>query len=357
MFGVRRGIAAAALLALPGSDALSARLQWVTGQTINITGKVVTSDGTPPPVPATASLTCGGGTDSSAQTQTSGKFSISVTSGQRRETAARPVPGYGIGGSIDMVEQRLRGCEVRVTLAGYRAEAVQLTGRRISDNPNVGTIILHPLSKPETALTPFSSLSAPKDARQAFETAQAQLRKRQFDRARANLEKAVAAHPQFAEAWYELGAAHLALKHAGDAEAAFARSAESDAGYIKPRLALLDLSLRSGDWKRILNASAAVVKLDAHSHPQAWYFNGVAHLQLGDAAAARAAALRTIQLDEGKRFPKARQILGLALEAEGDLEGAAKALREYVAVDAGAQDIEAVRIRLGEIEARLKAGR
>lgn len=356
MFRVRCGIAVAAVLSLPGPDSLDARQQWVTGQTVNITGKVVTSDGTPPPAPATAALTCGGGTDSSAQTETSGKFSLSVSAGQRRESSTRPVPGYGIGGSIDMVEQRLRGCEVRVTLAGYRAEAVQLTGRRISDNPNVGTIVLRPLSTPEASLTPFSSLSAPADARKAFETAQAQMRNGQFDKARLSLESAVAGHPQYAEAWYELGAVHLGLKRREDAAAAFEKSAACDAGYVKPRLALLDLSLRSGDWKRILDASAAVVKLDSHGHPNAWYFNGVAHLQLGDFAEARQAALRTIQLDEGRRFPKARHILGLALEAEGDLEGAAKVLREYVAIDTGAPDIDAVRKRLGEIEARLKHG-
>jgi len=40
-------------------------------------------------------------------------------------------------------ERDLMGCEIRAVLPGFRSEPVSLAGRRMFDNPDVGTIILH----------------------------------------------------------------------------------------------------------------------------------------------------------------------------------------------------------------------
>ncbi len=330
-----------------------AQQQWNVGQTINITGRVVTDDGTPPPQPASVALSCGGSAGASASTESSGKFSISVGGEAERVNSYRPVPGYGIGGSIDRLEQRMRGCEVRVTLAGFRAAPVQLTGRRISDNPDVGTIVLRRTGKVEATTTSFSSLSAPKEARKAFEKGVSQNRSRQYEEARLSLAEAVEEHPQYAEAWYELGVAYLGLKRRNEATAAFNKSVESDAKFIKPRLALLELSLTSNSWTKILEASDAVIRLDSFSYTQAWYFTGLAHLQLGSFGEAEKSALQAIKLDDGKRFPKAHYILGLALAGQSDLKGAAQSLRAYLAMEPNAKDIDIVRQQLSDIEGRL----
>jgi len=179
-FGVRTVVVAATMTLVLPFEGL-AQQQWNVGQTINITGRVVTDDGAPPPQPASVALSCGGSAGASASTESSGKFSISVGGEAERVNSYRPVPGYGIGGSIDRLEQRMRGCEVRVTLAGFRAAPVQLTGRRISDNPESG--LLFRVRREDWLRRIHSALSSsPKESRMAFEKGVSQNRSRQYRR-------------------------------------------------------------------------------------------------------------------------------------------------------------------------------
>ena len=345
-------MAAASIMLVLSFEGLALQ-QWTAGSMINISGRVVTEDGTPPPEPATVALSCGSSAGSPGSTDASGKFSISIGGEAEKLNSYRPVPGYGIGGGIDRAEQQMRGCEVRATLAGYRAAPVQLTGRRISDNPDVGTIVLRRIGKVEATTTSFSSLSASKQARRAFEKGVGQIKLRRYEAARLNLNEAVKEHPQYAEAWYELGVAYLGLKRRDDAIAAFGKSVESDSKFIKPSLALLELSLTSNNWQSILSASEEVLHLDPYSYTQAWYFNGLANLQLQRYGEAQRSALQTIRLDDGKRFPKVHHILGLALAGLNDFNGAAQSLRTYLTMAPNAPDIHSVRRQLSDIEGRL----
>jgi len=100
------------------------------------------------------------------------------------------------------------GCEIRASLAGFRSDSVNLAGRRMLDNPEVGTIVLHRLANVEGTTISATTLQAPKDARKAYEKALDASRKGKIEDAQKNLEKAVNIYPQFAAAWSELGAIH-----------------------------------------------------------------------------------------------------------------------------------------------------
>lgn len=324
----------------------------IMSQVISISGRVLTQEGSPPVDSAVLELVCGIRSDVVGQSDAKGRFAVSL--GVRGENAgARQSASYGIGGSADRSERQLNGCEIRASLPGYRSTAVELTGRKLNDNPNIGVIVLTYIGKVDARTVSFTSLNAPKSARKAWQRGDSLMKKRRFQEAKRCLETALALHPQYAEAFYDLGIANLNLKRKEEAVAALEQSVRADPKYIKPHLLLLELSLTSNNWQRILAASESVLSLDAHSYPHVWYFNALAHLQLGNSEHAQRSALQTLKLDEARRFPKTLHILGLAQASLNDLRAAAKSLHEYLSLEPGAKDIDTVRIQLGEIESRL----
>jgi tetratricopeptide (TPR) repeat protein len=326
--------------------------QSTLSQPIAISGRILTREGTPPSESAAIELICGGKSEVVGQADAKGGFTVSLGA-QVEITASRQSASYGIGGSTDRSERQLNGCEIRASLPGYRSSAVQLTGRKFNDSPNIGVIILTYLGRVEARTASLTSLSAPKSARTALEKGLGLIKKRRYEEAKRSFEIALQRYPQYAEAQYNVGIANLGLKRREEAVAALEQSTIADPKFIKPQLALLDLSLSSNSWRQILAASEKVLSLDAYSYAHAWYFNALAHLHLGDFEAAQRSALQTLRLDDAKRFPKTLHILGLAQAGLNDWHAAAKSLHAYISLEPGARDINTVRSQLGEIEGRL----
>jgi tetratricopeptide (TPR) repeat protein len=335
---------------------------------IFLSGRLITQDGVPPPEPATIELYCNGQVRPYGYSDSKGRFSITL--GQQNNMigadASMGSINSGLGGDRNspfgssgpnnggVTERDLMGCEVRASLPGYLSDTVQLAGRRFMDNPDLGTILMRRLGKIEAQTKSFTSLSAPKDARKAFEKGQDLLKKQKLGEAQLSLAKAVELHPQYSEAWYELGRAYVGLKRPEDATTAFTKSVEADAKFIKPHLGLLDLSLNTNNWQEILSASDRVLKLDSYTYPQAWYLNSLAHLQLQQFEDAEKSARETIKIDRDKRFPKVHHILGIALANRNDYKGAAGSLKSYLEINPDGRDSDYVKKQLADIEQRLK---
>ncbi len=335
---------------------------------IFLSGKLITQDGVPPPESATIELYCNGQARPYGYSDSKGRFSItlgqqnamigadaSVGSTGSLDDRSNPFGGSNPGSMAGGISERdLVGCEVRAALPGYLSESVQLMGRRFMDNPDLGTILMRRLGKIEAQTKSFTSLSAPKDARKALEKGQDRLKKQKFDEAQLNLAKAVELHPQYSEAWYDLGLAYLALKRPDDASSAFKKSVEADAKYIKPHLGLLELSLKTNNWDQVLAASDSVLNLDRYSYPQAWYLNSLAHLQLQHFDDAEKSARETIKADRDKRFPKVLHILGIVQANKNDFKGAAGSLKSYLELNPNGRDSDFVKKQLAEFEQRQK---
>ncbi len=335
---------------------------------IFLSGRLITEEGVPPPEPATIELYCNGQVRPYGYSDSKGRFSITLGQQNAMMGADASVGSPGglfdrstpFGGSTSgpmgggVSERDLMGCEVRAALPGYLSETVQLAGRRFMDNPNLGTILIRRLGKIEAQTKSFTSLSAPKDARKALEKGQDRLKKQKFEEAQLNLAGSDELHPQYSEAWYELGRAYVGLKRPDDAASAFKKSVDADAKFVKPYLGLLDLSLNSNNWEQILAASSSVLKLDPYSYPQAWYLNSVAHLQLQHFEDAEKSARETIKVDRDKRFPKIHHVLGVALANRNDFKGAAGSLKSYLEMNPNGRDSDFVKKQLADFEQRLK---
>ena len=337
---------------------------------IFLSGKVVMEDGTPPPDSIVIERVCNGVPRAEGYTDSKGRFSIQL--GQRSAMtqdasygATDPLfgdpsnPGgssrSGMGGMGNpnmpgVSERDLMGCEIRAVLPGFRSEPVSLAGRRMFDNPDVGTIILHRLGNVEGTTISATSLQAPKDARKAFDKARDLLRKKKTPEAKKELEKAVEIYPKYATAWYELGQIYAGEKQPEQAKNAYSKALEADPKLVTPYLQLAQLAAMEGKWQEVADTSDRAIKLNPFDFPYAFFVNAVANYNLRKLDAAEKSVLEAQKLDKMHRIPKVEQLLGIILAERRDYNGAATALRNYMQFAPKANDLDAVKKQLGELE-------
>jgi tetratricopeptide (TPR) repeat protein len=338
-----------------------------------ISGKVQLDDGTPPPDSVVIERLCNGIARPEAYTDSKGRFSFQL--GQNRgmmadasvSSAADNVFGGGgagmggigsSGGSRGgmnnpmggISERDLMGCEIRAVLAGFRSEAVNLSGRRAFDNPDIGTIILRRLANVEGTTISATSLNAPKDARKAYEKGRDLLKKKKGEDARKEFEKAVAAYPKYAVAWYELGQLQQQQNQTEEARNSYAQALAADAKFVSPYLQLATLAAKENKWQDVADTTDRALKLNPVDFPQAFFYNSVANYNLKKFDAAEKSAREAVKLDTMHRIPKASHLLGVILAEKQDFSGAAEQMKNYLKFSPTGQDAELVKKQLGELE-------
>ncbi|MEP7364187.1 MAG: tetratricopeptide repeat protein [Acidobacteriota bacterium] len=345
---------------------------------IFLSGKVVTDDGTPPPEPATIERICGGGNARpEGYTDSKGRFSFelgrnmgmmqdaSVSSsndtfgnrgGGMGQGGIGGMGAGGMGGTSGISERDLMGCEIRANLPGYVSSVVNLSGRRMLDNPDVGTIILKRLAGVEGMTFSMTSAMAPKDAKKSYEKAREQIKKKKIDEAQKELEKAVEVYPKYAVAWYELGMIYQQASRKDEARKAYEASLKADDKYVNPYLQLAVLSAGENNWKEVDETTDRVIQLNPINFPQAYFFNSVANYNLQNFDEAEKSAREAVKLDGQHRWPKAQHLLGILLAGKGENQAAVENMRGYLKFNPNGNDKSAVEKQIAEIEERLKGG-
>lgn len=346
---------------------------------IFLSGKVVMEDGTPPPEPVVIERLCSAGNARpEGYTDSKGRFSFELgrnqgmfadasvdnsdplnrqggfgAPGRGGNTSLGGMPGMG-GGGIN--ERDLMGCEIRANLPGYQSTVVNLSGRRMMDNPDVGTLILRRLANVEGLTFSMTSAMAPKDAKKAWEKGKEQLKKNKLAEAQKELEKAVQLYPKYAVAWYDLGTVHQQNKNFDGARKAYAESLNADSKYVMPHLQLAVLALNEQKWEEVADATEKVIKLNPVSFPQAFFFNSIANYNLQRYDEALESAQQAVKLDQKHQWPKAQHVLGVLLAMKGDNQAALENMRGYLKFSPRAGDADNVRQQISDIEARLSGG-
>jgi tetratricopeptide (TPR) repeat protein len=352
----------------PQNDPRQQRQQFPEMQRpIFLSGKVVLEDGTPPPELVTIERVCNGQPRPEGYTDSKGRFQIqlgqnthlladaSVGSSNDVFSSGGPggnsmgFPGQGRGIS----ERDLIGCELRASLAGYRSEAVMLSGRRMLDNPDVGTIILRRLGNVEGFTYSATSMMAPKDAKKSFERGTDRLKKKKFDEAQKEYEKAVELYPKYAAAWYELGVLHQSQKRPEEARKAYEQALAADSKFVNPYRRMAELYAGEQKWQEVADTTARVIRLNPVDFPDAYFYNSVANYNLQKFEAAEKSAAEAVKLDTNHRMPKAQHLLGVLQAMRNELTGAAENIRGYLKYAPQATDAANVRKQLTEIERQL----
>ena len=334
-----------------------------------LSGKVLMDDGSAPPEPVVIERVCNGSPRAEGYTDSKGRFSFQLgqsqgvtqdasyddmgntslqsNTPQRRNAApmGRVPAGGGQRGNPGMV-----GCELRASLAGFRSDVVNLSGRRTFDNPDVGTIVQRRLANVEGTTISMTTLQAPKDARKAYDKAREALRKGKTADAQKELEKAVSAYPQFAAAWYELGLIHEKGNDPGEARKYYAQAIAADAKLVTPYLHLAQLALRERKWQEAADTSGGAIKLDPVDFPDLYLYNAVSNYNLRKFDAAEASARQAQKLDTAHRWPKADRVLGAILYERKDYTGAAEQLGNYLTFAPDAADADEVKAQLAALE-------
>jgi len=336
---------------------------------IFLSGKVMLEDGTPPPEPVQIERVCHGNRRPEAWTDSKGRFSFQLGQNQHMmadasvSSGADSFGGFGNQGSRQgnmggpmgqrVSERDLMGCEIQASLPGYRSEVVNLSGRRMMDNPDVGTILMKRIAGVEGLTTSMTTLQAPKDAKKAFDKSKDLFKRKKMAEAQKELEKAVQIYPKYAVAWFQLGLIHQEEKRVEEARSAYQQALTADAKYVNPYLQLATISLGEQKWQDVADHTNRLIKLNPVDFPQAFFYNSVANYNLQKFDLAEESAREAVKLDTHHRMPKAQHILGVLLAMKNDYSGAAEHMRGYLQFAPMATDSDVVRKQLGEIEKRL----
>jgi len=340
---------------------------------IFLSGQVVLEDGTPPPEQVLVQRACDEGRPiPQGYTDARGHFSFELGRSQSlvmdAQNAMGPDP-FGTPGSrgnpgiaqpngppLDGMNQRdLTGCELRIQVPGFYPAVRDLSGRRVMDSPDVGTLVLRRLPGVEGSIFSSTTLQARKEARTAFEKGRTLVLAQKLDEARKEYEKAVRIAPGFASAWFELGLVHQMQNHIAEARKANGEALLADPSFVKPYRQMAVLSFNEQHWDEVVDATDRWIALDPVSYPEAYLFNAFANLNLNRLDAAERSARELVKLDSDRSIPRARYVLGAVLIEKRDYAGAAEQLRKYVEIAAQGPDVEQAKQMLAQLEAKLAA--
>ena len=333
---------------------------------IMLSGKVVIDDGTVPQESVVIERVCGATRRTEGQTDSNGRFSFQpgrrgsmlldageglfdvdpLSSGSSPAGNSAVVPM----GANSRLDPKLIGCELRAVLPGFRSDAVSLTNRRVMDNPDVGTIVLHRLANVDGTMISTTSLAAPKDARKAYAKGLDAVKKGQWPEARKSFEKAVDLYPKYAAAWYELGGVALRQNDVAGAQKALARAIEADPRYLKPYIPASMLFIQKEQWQQAADATETLIRLDPVDYPLALMYNAVANINLHRMDLAEKSAREAVRIDTERRVPRAQYVLGFILANKREYSGALEQMKGYVASAPNAPDAGSVRKQIAELE-------
>jgi tetratricopeptide (TPR) repeat protein len=327
---------------------------------VYVRGKVLLSDGQPPPDKVEIELVCQAQVQPQGKTDSKGGFVLELGADrfQGASNAGASAPGgASLGGALSSQTQSvggsvmaLMGCSLRGALRGYVSESVDLSRVRAGDTNDVGTIILRRFA--DAPAGTVSVTNAPTDARKAFQKAQEHVAAKRPAEAEKEFAKAVQLYPKYAEAWQGLGSVSLTLNRPAEARKAFLQSIASDAGFAKPYLSLTRLSATERNWPDVVEKAGALLHLNSQESAQAYYYRAVAHYNLDSNDKAFDDAQQAVKLDTAHAVPLAEQMLGVLFSMRGDHKAAAEQFRNYIQHVPPTANVEAVKKLLAEAESR-----
>jgi tetratricopeptide (TPR) repeat protein len=336
-------------------------------RTIWISGRVIMYDGGAPAESVTIERLCStNSVRAEGYTDSKGRFSFNLgqNNGVFADASAGNFPAFlsgtgtssngGAGGGNPNPDSANWDCELRARLPGYRSGTVSLAGRRMLDNPDVGVIVLYPMTGGQGLTASATSSLAPKEARKAYERGLAAVKKDKPDQAGQDFRKAVQVYPRFAEAWLELGKVLERGEHYPEAREAYASALAADSKYVYPYQQLYQMALREQNWQDLADKTDQLLHLDPYEFPTAYYFNALAHLQLKEYDAAEKSAQQAVEADWKQANPKTHYLRGAILVQKKDWTGAAESFRAYLKAAPDATDKAYVEKTLGQIDQQIR---
>ena len=303
-----------------------------------LAGRVIIEGGARPPEPVVVWIDCGSRSLPQAYTDRRGRFSFQPGCNPVAAKSDASVRSAFFGGPVGNPLGAGRGgvslsaCWLYTELPGYRSTRLWLGMWRPLRRNNVGTIVLSPIKGASGASVSFTTLTAPKKARKAYEKGAKALRSVEepdYATAIPLFEQAVDLHPEFAAAWEALGRARQGLGETASAREAFERSVDIDDRFLKPYLPLIEMAVAEKDWSglepltdRYLAMSPGSMKLRL--------FNSFAALKNGKSSKAEAMVEMIGNAGEMDNWPMSYLILAEVRCRREEFKEAAKLYEMYL---------------------------
>jgi Tfp pilus assembly protein PilF len=326
-------------------------------QPVFISGRVMVEGGTSPGEPVAIERVCNGTARREGYTDFKGQFEIQLganpTFQDASEDGAQSAPGVPrvTGNSASRRGPDLRGCELRAAHPGFQSTSVMIRSREES-RYDVGTIVIKRQGDVKGSTVSVTSMTAPKDAQQAFEKAERATSQKKLADAEKELEKAVKRYPQFAAAWSMMADIHLHQGQLQQAREEYKRAIAADPQYVNPVFGSARIAVQEKNWAEAVQLTTQVVKLNGYAFPDAYFFNAASNFNMGQFDAAEETARKFRTLDTEHHRPDAALLLSRILEQKKDYKGAAQQIREYLAMapnDPGADKLKAQMQHLDEL--------
>jgi tetratricopeptide (TPR) repeat protein len=311
-------------------------------------GTVSVSGGTLPWDPIPLTVTCDGKTRYTSTTDPKGNFVIAP--------AKTDDSAIGSSDTKTKLAAQFVGCAVRAELPGFDSSTVTIANRNLVDDPNIGTITLKREQASAGAAVSSTTATAPKDAMKSFEKARTEWLDKKPDKAQKDLEKAVQAYPQFAEAWYQLGKIQEASK-SQDAATSFAKSIAADPNFILPYQHLVPIAAQAGKWQEIVDYTTHELDLNPRGTPETWYYNALGNFKLGKLDVAQASATKALAMDPLHTAPNTEQLLAVMLAGKGDYAAALQHLRNCLTYIPPGPNADVIKQQIAQLEPAVPASK
>lgn len=290
---------------------------------IVFTGKVVVQDAMFPwdPIPIVA--TCNGAVRYRTDADSKGNFTISGDINDPLHSEVTPQAGA----SRQATASQLIGCDLTAPVAGFKSSTLHIANQNIMDNPDLGTITIHPDTEAAGTTESATTTTASPDAMKRFNKARAEWLDKNIDGAQKDLQKAVQSDPKFADAWYQLGKMQQAKNDNASALVSYQKAVAADPKFISPYERIAELSALQKKWQDVVDATGNALKLDPTGTPQIWYLNSLGNLNLGKTDVAEESARKSLAMDPQHTAPNTEQLLAVILAGKGEYAEALKHLQ------------------------------
>ena len=304
---------------------------------ILLAGKVIIEGAEGLPEPVLIRVSCGGQSLPQDYTDRRGRFSFQPSCNPvlaMSDASARVAffgrPGAPLG--VGPAGLNLSHCWLYADLAGYRSSRLWLGMTRPMSRSNVGSIVLTRIDGSSGTAVSFTTLTAPKKARKAYEKASRLLRSVEdpdYAKAIPLLERAVELHPEFAAAWEALGRARKGVGDSAGAKVAFGRSMKSDSRFLKPYPPLIEMAIADEDWTELESLTDRYLAM-APGVSEFRFYNSFAALKAGKLSKAESMVKMIEDAGEIDSWPMSNLVLAGVHSARAEFERAAELYEKFL---------------------------
>jgi len=256
---------------------------------------------------------------------------------------ARSAPAGGSGIRFDE-------CDLRAALPGFRSSTVPMRVDNDVSQLEVGTIVLTRLGGVEGSTVSVTTMAVPKGAREAFEKGRKAGTEKNFDEAVKELQKAVTIYPHYAAAWSLMGEIHRLQNQFEPAKSEYAKALAADPKFVSPYFGLAAMAVVENKWTEAAQLTDQLIQLNSFAYPMAYFFNAAANYNLGKLDLAEQRARKFQQVDKARSRPDIALLLATILTGKHQYAEAAQLYRDYLALKPDVSNAEALRNEAQRLE-------